>query len=256
MIPIIAVFLAAATAAKPAPPPDLTTPPADAERLASGLITKQLVPGQGSEHPTATDFVHFNYALWKASDGAVVDFTKPSLPAFVQVSKLLPGMSELVMHMTLGERRRGWIPSALGGGRIAAGETYVMEAELIDIVHPPTAPSDVAAPPADATVTPSGLAYKVLRPGTGTAHPKKRDTVVVHYSGWTTDGRMFDSSVMRDEPAEFPLTGVIPGWTEGLQLMTVGEKTRFWIPAKLAYKNQPGMPQGMLVFDIELLKIK
>ena len=256
MIAIIAVFLAAATVAKPAPPPDLTAPPADAERLESGLITKQLAPGQGAEHPSATDFVHLSFALWKASDGSVVDFTKPSLPAFVQVSKLLPGMSEMVLRMTPGERRRGWIPSSLGGGKIAAGETYVMEAELVDIVHPPTAPPDVAAPPADAIVTPSGLAYKILRPGTGTVHPKKRDTVVVHYSGWTIDGQMFDSSVMRDEPAEFPLTGVIPGWTEGLQLMTVGEKGRFWIPERLAYKGQKGMPQGMLVFDIELLKIR
>src|SRR5437868_11204488 len=258
MIAIIAVFLAAATAVvvKPAPPADLAAPPADAERLASGLVTKQLAPGAGGEKPAATDFVHLRYAIWNGSDGSVVDFTKPSLPAFVQVSKLLPGMSEMLTRMTSGERRRGWIPSTLGGGKIASGETYVMDAELIDVVHPPSAPPDIAAPPADATITSSGLAYKVLQPGKGIAHPKRRDTVVVHYSGWTIDGRMFDSSVMRDEPAEFSLSGVIPGWTEGLQLMTEGERARFWIPAKLAYKNQPGMPQGMLAFDIELIKIR
>ena len=79
---------------------------------------------------------------------------------------------------------------------------------------------------------------------------------MVHYSGWTTDGQMFDSSVMRDEPAEFALDAVIPGWTEGLQLMTEGEKTRFWIPEKLAYKGKAGFPAGMLVFDVELIKIK
>jgi len=256
MTSIIAVFLTLAAAfVKPAPPADLTAPPADAQRATSGLITKQLAAGSGTEHPAATDYVHINYAIWK-SDGSVVDFTKPALPAFVQVSKLLPGMSELLTQMTAGERRRGWIPSSLGAGKIADGQTYVMDAELIDIVHPPSAPPDVAMPPADATTTPSGLAYKVLTPGKGIVHPRKRDSVVVHYSGWTTDGREFDSSVMRDEPAEFALTGVIPGWTEGLQLMTEGEKMRFWIPAKLAYKNQPGMPAGMLVFDIELIKIK
>lgn len=257
MISIISVLLAAAVAiVKPAPPADLTAPPAGAQHLASGLVTNQLSAGSGTEHPAATDFVHVKYSIWKASDGSVVDSTKPALPAFVMTSKLLPGMSELLMQMTAGESRRAWIPSTLGGGKIADGETYVMDAELVDIVHPPTAPPDVAAPPSDATVTPSGLAYKVLRPGTGTTHPRKRDTVVVHYSGWTTNGEMFDSSVMRDEPAEFALTGVIPGWTEGLQLMTEGEKRRFWIPSKLAYKNQPGMPAGMLVFDIELIKIK
>src|SRR5256885_330591 len=168
MIAIIAVFLAAASAiVKPAPPADLAAPPADAERLASGLVTKQLAPGGGGEKPAATDFVHLRYAIWNASDGSVVDFTKPSLPAFVQVSKLLPGMSEMLTRMTAGERRRAWIPSTLGGGKIKPNETYVMDAELIDIVHPPSAPPDVAAPPADATITPSGLPYKVLPAGTG-----------------------------------------------------------------------------------------
>ena len=82
--------------------------------------------------------------------------------------------------------------------------------------------------------------------------------VEVHYSGWTTDGKMFDSSVTRGEPATFPLNGVIPGWTEGVQLMVVGEKTRFWIPGNLAYDNspRPGAPTGTLVFDVELLSIK
>ena len=85
---------------------------------------------------------------------------------------------------------------------------------------------------------------------------EKRDTVVVDYTGWTTDGAMFDSSTMRGEPAEFRLDAVIPGWTEGVQLMTEGEKVRFWIPEKLAYKGRAGAPQGMLVFDVALIKIK
>ena len=82
--------------------------------------------------------------------------------------------------------------------------------------------------------------------------------VEVHYSGWTLDGKMFDSSVSRGQPATFPLDGVIKGWTEGVQLMVEGEKTRFWIPGNLAYDNssRPDAPRGMLVFDIELLKIK
>ena len=117
------------------------------------------------------------------------------------------------------------------------------------------APPDVAAPPADAQKTASGLAYKVLSKGTGTEHPTATGTVTVHYTGWTTDGKMFDSSVQRGQPAQFPLNRVIPGWTEGLQLMVVGEKTRFWIPVELAYKNTPNRPAGMLVFDVELLEI-
>jgi peptidylprolyl isomerase len=116
-------------------------------------------------------------------------------------------------------------------------------------------PPDVAGPPADAQVTASGLASKMLRVGLGPTHPGPRSTVVVHYTGWTTDGKMFESTV-GDTPATFTLDEVIPGWTEGLQLMVAGEKRRFWIPAKLAYNDAPGHPQGMLVFDIELLQVR
>ena len=121
------------------------------------------------------------------------------------------------------------------------------------------APPDVAAPPADAVRTPSGLASKVLQVGMSNVRPGPRSNVRVHYTGWTTDGKMFDSSVVRNEPAEFGVSNVIPGWTEGLQLMVVGEKRRFWIPGTLAY-DVPGArddaPKGMLVFDVELLAVK
>ena len=84
-----------------------------------------------------------------------------------------------------------------------------------------------------------------------------RNAVVkVHYSGWLTNGEMFDSSVVRGEPIEFGLNQVIPGWTEGVQLMVIGEKRRLWIPQNLAYNGQPGAPPGMLVFDVELIDIK
>ena len=117
------------------------------------------------------------------------------------------------------------------------------------------APLDVAAPPSDAEKSSSGLASKVLTAGTGTTHPRASDSVTVHYTGWTTDGSMFDSSVSRGEPSTFPLNRVIRGWTEGLQLMVVGEKRRFWIPEDLAYGGSRP-PLGMLVFDVELLAIR
>jgi peptidylprolyl isomerase len=80
--------------------------------------------------------------------------------------------------------------------------------------------------------------------------------VTVHYTGWTTDGVTFDSSVSRGEPTTFGLDGVIAGWTEGVQMMVEGEKRRFWIPGRLAYEGAPGRPQGTLVFDIELIRIE
>lgn len=129
-------------------------------------------------------------------------------------------------------------------------------ASNVPVASIPT-PPDVAGPPPGTPTTPSGLASRVLRPGSGTVHPGPTSRVRVHYSGWTTDGQLFDSSRTRGEVAEFPLSAVIVGWTEGVQLMVVGEERRFWIPGSLAYGDTPhaGRPYGMLVFDVELLAI-
>jgi hypothetical protein len=153
---------------------------------------------------------------------------------------------ELLDHPS-GERPSGERPSAV---RPLAGHAP----PRADAIAPPV---DVVAPPAHATRTASGLAYVVLAPGRGTQRPGPRSRVRVHYTGWTTDGAMFDSSVARGEPATFPLNGVIPGWTEGLQLMVEGQRTRFWMPPALGYGEhpRPGVPSGMLVFDVELLEI-
>ena len=166
--------------------------------------------------------------------------------------------------MEKGETRRFWIPQDLAYGNDAPPGApqgmLVFDVKLIEFMKSPPvpeAPKDVAAAPNDAEKTKSGLASKVLQKGDGTVHPKATDSVTVHYSGWKTDGELFDSSVARGEPATFPLKGVIKGWTEGVQLMVTGEKRRFWIPADLAYGENPagGRPGGLLVFDIELIKI-
>jgi peptidylprolyl isomerase len=106
--------------------------------------------------------------------------------------------------------------------------------------------------------TTSGLQYLVLNKGAGNEHPGPTDHVKVHYHGTLIDGSVFDSSVERGAPIEFGLHQVIPGWTEGVQLMVVGEKTRFFIPSNLAYGNRKmGIigPGSTLIFDVELLGI-
>ena len=111
----------------------------------------------------------------------------------------------------------------------------------------------------DMKTTPSGLKYQVMKQGTGTISPKASDTVKVHYHGTLLDGTVFDSSVERGEPISFPLSGVIPGWTEGLQLMKVGDKFKFEIPPNLAYgpDGRPKIPpNSTLVFEVELLGIQ
>ena len=112
----------------------------------------------------------------------------------------------------------------------------------------------------DGVVTlPSGLQYKVITAGSG-ASPKASDTVSVHYRGRLIDGTEFDSSYKRNEPTSFPVGGVIPGWTEALQLMKVGAKWELYVPAKLAYgdRGAGGLipPGATLVFEVELLSIK
>ena len=114
-------------------------------------------------------------------------------------------------------------------------------------------PASVKAPPAAALKTASGLRHQLLKRGTGKVHPKITDMVTVNYTGWTTDGKTFDTTV-DGRPQTFGVDEVIKGWKEGLQLMVEGERRRFWIPANLAYEGRPG-PQGTLVFDVELLSV-
>ena len=149
------------------------------------------------------------------------------------------------------------------GGGVASYKQVMEEIGATKIVGVPKqapmpkAPSDYAGPSPDAVVTSSGLAYKVLTKGSGGPRPKATSVVVVHYTGWlTSNGQAFDSSVARGQPATFPLNRVFPGWTEGLQLMTVGEERRFSVPEHLAFQGRKGAPPGMLVFDVELLEIK
>lgn len=248
----------------PETPSDVAAPPADAAKTASGLASKVLQAGKGEAHPAAADTVTVHYSGW-TTDGKLFDSSvKRGQPTSFPLNGVIKGWTEGVQLMVEGEKRRFWIPAGLaygenpGGGR--PGGLLVFDIELLSIKQapkPPAVPEDVASAPEGAEKTASGISSKVLTKGTGTVHPKATDQVKVHYSGWTTDGKLFDSSIMRNEPIVFPLNQVIPGWTEGVQLMVEGEKRRLWIPAKLAYGENPppGAPAGTLVFDVELLQI-
>jgi peptidylprolyl isomerase len=237
-----------------AAPPDVAAPPADASKTASGLVTKVLTRGSGKDHPTKDDVVIVQYTGWK-TDGTMFDSSVgKAKPAIFGVGRVIAGFSEGLQLMVTGEKRRVWIPESLAyrGQREPKG-TLVFDVELLDIPSHP--PADVKAPPPDAKKTATGLAYKVLKQGVGGRHPRPTGAVTVNYTGWTTDGKMFDSSIVKGESTTFQVDQVIPGWTEGLQLMYEGEKTRFWIPESIAYQGKRA-PYGMLVFDVELLKIE
>jgi peptidylprolyl isomerase len=243
-------------------PADVATAPADAKKTASGLATKVLTPGKGKDHPKDEDTVKVHYTGW-TSDGKMFDSSVVrGEPTSFGVTQVIAGWTEALKLMVVGEKRRMWIPAKIAYGETArpgypAGQ-LTFDVELLEITSPPKppeTPKDVAAPPADAKKTASGLAYRVLTKGTGKDHPSATSRVKVHYSGWSKDGKMFDSSVTRGEPTSFGLNQVIPGWTEGLQLMVKGEKARFWIPGKLAYGDEPKPhgPYGQLTFDVELI---
>jgi peptidylprolyl isomerase len=243
------------------PPPDLTAPPADAVKSASGVISSVLTTGTSGQKPSAaTDIVTVHYTGWAASDGRMFDSSiARGNPSTFPLDRVMAGWRECVMLMNVGEKRRCWLTQDLAYRGQAGRPTgpVVFDIELLDTRTSPTiAPPDVKEPPADAHRTASGLAYKVLKPGTGARNPSQFGQVTVHYTGWTTDGKMFDSSVVRGTPATFRLDDVIRGWTEGVPLMVEGERTRFWVPESLAYKGQAGQPKGMLVFDIDLIRIQ
>jgi peptidylprolyl isomerase len=258
--------LRSARPAAPAAPADLAAAPATATKTGSGLAWKLLSKAQEGARPGPHDKVTLSFTGWTA-EGKVIDSTVPDGDTRAYpMDDLTPGLSEGLRLMSKGERRRFWIPAELSSPGRPRKKGYegptVFDVELVDFLampDPMPVPEDVAAPPADAKRTKSGLAYKFLKHGKEKVHPTASNTVEVHYSGWTPDGRMFDSSLSRGRPTKFPLSAVIKGWTEGVQLLTVGDRARFWIPAALAYGDKPaqeGAPSGPLVFDIELVSIK
>lgn len=250
--------------AAPEPPADVAGPPPGTKKTKGGVAYKVLEKGTGNEHPRPWDKVTVHYSGW-TTDGKMFDSSRRrGQPASFALSQVVEGWKEGIPTMVVGEKTLLWVPKELAyeGKPGAPQGMLVFEVELLEIEQlpepppPPETPKDVAGPPADAEKTESGLAYKLLEKGGGDQRPTADSRVTVHYSGWTTDGKMFDSSVVRGNPATFPLKGVIAGWTEGLQLMSKGDKMRLWIPVELAYQGRPGKPAGMLVFDVELIGIE
>jgi len=241
-------------------PADVAAPPADAQKTASGLAYKLIGKVDGSKKPKEWDTVSVHYVGW-TTDGKKFDSSLDrGQPTSFPLNRVIAGWTEGVQLIGIGEHARFWIPENLAyqGQPGAPAGMLVFDVELLSITDgqaPVSAPADVAAAPADAKKTASGLAWKVIKAAPAGEKPKETSTVEVHYTGWTTDGKMFDSSVQRGQTAKFPLNRVIAGWTEGLQLMDVGQTARFWIPEALAYKGQPGRPAGMLVFDVELISV-
>ncbi len=237
------------------PPKDI---PEDATKLDKGLAFRVVKSTPDAKDVHLNDLVGLDFNGWSQQTGLLFQSSKELGEELVApVNSMFPAWQEILPKVKVGDVVQMWVPQELGinpEGTDLPG-MLIFEVTVNSAKELPATPADVAAAPADAQKTESGIAWRIITPGTGTEHPTAESKVKVHYSGWTTDGSMFDSSVVRGEPIEFALNQVIPGWSEAVQLMVTGEKRIVWIPEELAYKGMPGAPAGMLVFEIELLDI-
>jgi peptidylprolyl isomerase len=249
-----------------AAPSDVAAPPGNAEKTDTGLACIVLRDGTGTEHPSIYDTVQTHQVVWTADGKMHMNTGNRGAPVEFDVTQsVLPGLREAIELMVVGEKRRCWIP-----GRLAFGEegatpatdgrprgTLVYEIDLVSLKKAtdlPEAPADVAAVPADAERSASGLAWRVLKEGTGDKNPTMGSIVSLLYTGWTPDGKVF-MATRNGIPKSSMMGRMIPGWREGLLLMKQGEKRRFWVPPELAYRGQPGRPQTLVVYDIEIAAI-
>ena len=252
-------------------PPDVAAPPADAQTLPSGLAMKVLKTGNGTDRPIGNDCVRANFVAWKTDGTLFSTSTSMDNSELLCLNAAIVGVSEALQEMVVGEKRRLWVPEDLtfrehhhhGIKRPEDEEPphkdLTFDLELLSIIKAPATPADLTSPPAGATKTTSGLAYQVLKAGNGSVHPSLKNKVMVHFSCWRTDGRLFETTEMGNHPALVTLATAPAGWREALPLMTVGEKTRFWIPAALAFGDKPANrfnPAGNLVYDMELLSVQ
>jgi FKBP-type peptidyl-prolyl cis-trans isomerase len=241
-------------------PPELAAAPADATRTSSGLAYKFLSRGSGGDRPNVWDRVKLHYTGW-SSDGTMLETSSHAgRPSAFDVSNVMPGWQEALPLMAAGDRARVWLSAALAGRDQTRGpeRNVVYDLELVSVERlpePPRAPTPLAAAPKDARKTKTGLGYRIQKQGAGGTRATANDRVVMAYSAWTTDGKLFDSTLLRGKPASLPVSGLIPGWAEGLRMMAKGDKATFWIPEKLAYAGRDGSPRGMLVYQVELLDI-
>jgi FKBP-type peptidyl-prolyl cis-trans isomerase len=252
-------------------PPDVAAPPADAQVTPSGMATKILKQGNGSEHPAANDCVRVTFTAWKRDGTLFATSTSMDSSEILCLNVALQGVFEALQTMVVGERRRLWLPVELTykvghhhGQKRPEDEdppkaNLTFDIELGAILKAPPTPDDLTSPPADAVKTPSGLIYKMLKNGTGNTHPSMSNNVLVHFSCWTKQGRIFESTIMAGHPALIRLATAMAGWREALPHMVAGDKARLWIPAALAYGEAPANrfhPPGDLVYDIELLAVQ
>jgi FKBP-type peptidyl-prolyl cis-trans isomerase len=250
------------------PPADVFAPPADAEREPNGVARKLLARGKGTARASLRTYVDLRYAGWERNGRQFEGTDASGVPRRYDINELAPGVSAELVQMVEGDRRRIWVPAALAYGNRpnftnAPRGDMTFEIELVRIIPLPPVPADVAAAPKEAKTTKSGLAYLVLKKGTGKVHPTDDTRANVIYSAWKPNGDMFQTSLIGGDTSPVRVKRLPPGWREAMVHMVEGDKWRLWLPGKLAFGElRPGQevlpfgpPPGPVVFDVELVKI-
>lgn len=246
---------------KPTPPPDPKQTPIDGlkeVKTESGLKYWDIKVGDGPS-PKPEHKITVHYSGWFTNGELFDSSVKRGSPSTLRLNQFIKGWIEGVGSMKAGGKRRLEVPGNLaygekGRGSIPPNATLIFEVELLNVHLPPAQTSVEGITP---VVAPHGLKYWDIKVGDG-ASPSETSVVTVHYSGWLTDGTLFDSSVDRGVPAKFVLNQTTRGLTEGIASMKVGGKRRLEIPHELAYGDQgrpPSIPpKATLIYEVELIK--
>lgn len=230
-------------------------PPADAESFPSGIRSQVLKAGAGESYPSDRDLMAVHFIGWSPYGDKLYTSYEGGKPLIMNLTTVFPGWKEALERMVAGERRRIWLPENLmASGRGPQGAS-IFDLHLLALKPIPTPPDNLSQPPEGAERTPSGASTVRLEAGKGEEYPAPDSAVLVHYMGWTTDGRSFDSSFTRGRPTAFKLGEIMPAFAETVQMMVAGEKRRVWIPGPVAARNWVGAPKGMLVFEVELVRV-
>ncbi|MDA8016770.1 MAG: FKBP-type peptidyl-prolyl cis-trans isomerase [Thermoanaerobaculia bacterium] len=240
-----------------APTPDeARTPPPEAIRHTSGLVTLLLEKGEGESKPTGDDVVVLHFTGWDR-DGKQFASTREGerpQPWSVQLSKLFPGWRQALEGMVPGELQRIWVPEHLGPKNNRGPESAVFDLELVAIRQLPEVPP--LAAPEDAERSPSGARWKRIKTGTSDESPPAGGTALLTWTQWGADGKVVQSTELRGRPTAFMLDRVFLGFSEIVQEMKVGEERYLWIPSAVHGGDWPGSsPNKPLILHVELVRV-
>ena len=251
------VLIATGLLATSATANEFTSPPADAEKRPSGLVTKLLKAGTGEKHPDANDVVQAHY-IGRTPDGKVFRSTyETGQPGTFPLDKVFPGWTEGLQLMVVGEKRRLWVPAKLAPQNPTSGPKgdVVFDVELLGFFNMPNPPASLIRPDSKAKKLPMGASVLTETDGVGETYPGPDDVGVFHFNMWDAKGQMLDSTWARNRPVGIPLDKVLPAFGEAVSDMLVGEHRFIWMPRAVHDQQWPKSPPGMMVMRVQLVRL-